>query len=67
MPLTAIGSLYDEVNGFGENGALARKVARAFAQSLVSIETKGGHLRRAVCTENPNADIMVMKSAEQGV
>lgn len=48
MPLTALGSLYDEINGFAANEALARRVARAFATSLVSIETKGAHLRFAL-------------------
>jgi hypothetical protein len=33
---------------FGANEALARRVARAFATSFVSIETKGAHLRFAL-------------------
>jgi hypothetical protein len=48
MPLTAIGSLYDEGDGFQKNNrALACKVVNAFEQSSVSLETKGSYLRAA--------------------
>jgi predicted HicB family RNase H-like nuclease len=46
MPLTCLGSLYDEHVGF-ENRQLAKKVVEAFRESLVSIEIKGAHLKAA--------------------
>jgi hypothetical protein len=47
MPTTALGSLYDERNGFEGNEELARRVVKAFAGSMVSIEVKGGALNKA--------------------
>ena len=47
MATTALGSLYNDVDGFGDNQELAERVVRAFAGSGVSIEVKGGYLRDA--------------------
>ena len=48
MALTAIGSLYDDANGFGEKLDLAQKVVRSFKRSSVSVEVKGAYLRETV-------------------
>jgi|SRR5882672_1716685 len=44
MPLTALGTLYSEDNGFEE---IAERVLRAFKGSSVSMEVQGGALKRA--------------------
>jgi hypothetical protein len=46
MPYTALGSLYDEVSGFGDNLPLAERVILGFLASYVSLEVKA-HARRA--------------------
>lgn len=47
MPVTALAALYDEYAGFEDNRSLAVKVVKAFQESMVSVEVKGGHLRDA--------------------
>jgi hypothetical protein len=37
----------DPLQGFGDNAQLARDIVKAFEQSLVSLEVKGGALRAA--------------------
>jgi hypothetical protein len=52
MPITCLASLYDERAGFEDNRSIAVKVVKAFQQSMVSIEVKGGYLRDAVVIFN---------------
>ena len=47
MPITCLSSLYDPLQGFGDNAQLARDIVKAFEQSPVSLEVKGGALRAA--------------------
>lgn len=48
MALTAIGTLYEETDGFDENEGLARRLISAFRESSVSVEVKGRLLDAAV-------------------
>ena len=52
MPITCLASLYDEYKGFEDNRSLAIKAVKAFSESMVSVEVKGGHLRDAVVLFN---------------
>jgi hypothetical protein len=47
MPITCLAHLYDESCGFEDNERLAERVVAAFHKSYVSLEVKGGALRRA--------------------
>ena len=40
MAVTCLASLYDEMNGFGENEDLAHRIVDAFRKSVVSLEVK---------------------------
>ena len=40
MAVTCLGALYDDVNGFGNNGDLAHRIVDAFRKSSVSLEVK---------------------------